>query len=164
MRKRSSYRPKGVNPLAYKMAMQGAQCLSVSDALVRAERVRLAVEDAAQGKATVSQWRDIFDAVNMSEAWMRARVATGLDMIEALQQSIETIMDRQKATKTTALYAHELAALRDFAADYAGLLQGVTHQEYYQAQTMVENRTRRILAGEKIGASRVITGEHLEVA
>ena len=164
MRKRSSYKPKGVNPLAYKLAMQGAACLSVEDAAIRASRVRLAVEDASKGTATVTQWRDIFDAVNMAEAWLRLRVADGLDVIEAMQSTVETVMDRQKDTGTKALYPHELAALRDFAADYAEILKGVTHQEYFKAQQMVENRTRRILRGELMPAGKVIDGAHLEVA
>lgn len=164
MRKRSKYRPKGVNPLAYKMAMQGACCLSAEDAVIRASRVALAVDDISKGKGTVEQWRQVFDAVNMAEAWMRAKVADGLDAVQEAQDVVETILDRQRDTGSKALYPHELATLRGFAADYAGLLSGVTHQEYCTAQRKVEERIRRVLSGEHISASRIISDAHLEVA
>jgi hypothetical protein len=164
MRKRSAYKPRGVNPLAHLMAMQGARLLSADDALIRAERVRLAVDDIAKGKGTVAKWREVFDAVNMAEAWMRNRVAKGLEVVEATQVLVESILDRQRDSGSLALHSHELQSLRDFAADYCGLLQGVTHQEYFLAQKQVEDRCRRILSGERIPAGRVITGDHLEVA
>ena len=41
------------------LAMQGASLLSRSDALVRAQRLKLAVEDACAGTATADQWRVI---------------------------------------------------------------------------------------------------------
>lgn len=153
MRKRSSYRPKGVNPTAHLMAMMGAAALSPTDVLIRAERVRLAVDQACMGQATPADWRQVFDAVNMAEQFIRMRIAQGKEVVEDLQTKIEAIHDRQRATGTRALHADERATLRDFAADYATILSGVTQQQYMQAQRGVEERVRRILSGERIPAS-----------
>lgn len=152
-RKRSSYRPKGVNPTAHVMAMMGAACLSRSDVLLRAERVRFAVDQAGLGQATQADWRQVFDAVNMVEQFIRMKVCAGRDVVEGLQGAIEAIHDRQRAMGTRALYQAERAALQDFAADYAGILSGVTQQQYMLAQRGVEDRIRRILSGERIPAS-----------
>lgn len=153
MRKRSSYRPKGVNPTAHLMAMMGAAALSRTDVLIRAERVRLAVDQACMGQATPADWRQVFDAVNMAEQFIRMKIAQGKEMVDGLQDTIEAIHDRQRATGTKALHADERAILRDFAADYATILSGVTQQQYMQAQRGVEDRVRRILSGERIPAS-----------
>ena len=153
MRKRSSYRPKGVNPTAYLMAMMGNATLSRTDVLIRAERVKLAVDQACMGQATPADWRQVFDAVNMAEQFIRAKVCEGREVVEGLQETIEAIHDRQRATGTKALHQAERDMLKDFAADYAGILSGVTQQQYMQAQRAVEDRVRRILSGERIPAS-----------
>lgn len=153
MRKRSAYRPKGVNPTAHLVAMMGACRLSTTDALLRAERVRLAVDDACTGRADAPAWRVIFDGVNMAEQLIRMKSAAGRDVVESLQDTIAVIVDREREQGTKALHAAEVAALRGFAADYAGLLCGVTQREYMEAQRGVEDRIRRILSGERIPAS-----------
>jgi len=151
-RKRSSYRPKGVDPNAHIMVMMGAAALSSDDVLIRASRVRLAVDQACMGQATPADWRQVFDAVNM-EQLIRMKLAGGREAVEGLQATIEAIHDRQRATGTKALHQAKRAALQDFAADYAALLCGVTQQQYMQAQRGVEDRVRRILSGERIPAS-----------
>ena len=153
MRKRSKYRPTGVNPQAHLMAIMGASLMSTTDALKRAQVLRLQVEEACGGRATLADWRGIFDAVNVAEQWTKMRVAAGLEVIEALQELIEALMERQRSTGTKALRADEKAALRDFSADYAGLLSGVTQQQYMLAQRGVEDRIRRVLSGERIAVS-----------
>ena len=153
MRKRSSYRPKGINPQAHMMAMMGAARLTTTDVLLRAERVRMAVDEACRGSATNDDWLQIFDAVNMAEQLIRAKLAAGRDAVDELQETIVEIMDRQRGTPSRALHQAEKSALRDFAADYAGLLSGVTQQQYMMAQRGVEDRIKRILSGERIPAS-----------
>lgn len=153
MRKRSSYRPKGANPTAHLMAMMGVQVLPKDDALLRAERLRFAVDDACQGKCDTKGWRLIFDCVNLAEQLCKMRAVHGIEVIDAMQDTISIIFDRQQQQGTRALYPAEIAALRDFAADYAGILSGVTMSEYMNAQRGVEDRIRRILSGERIPAS-----------
>lgn len=153
MRKRSAYRPKGVNPQAHLLAMMGAACLSRDDVLIRASRLRLAVDQACIGQATAADWRLIFDAVNMAEELIRMKLCAGREVVEGLQEAIEAIHNRQRATGTRALHQAERATLLNFAADYAGILSGVTQQQYMLAQRGVEDRIRRILSGERIPAS-----------
>lgn len=153
MKKRSSYRPTGINPNAHIMAMMGACRLSTTDALWRAERVHLAVEDACTGRADAECWRVVFDAVNMAEQLIRQKLAAGRDVVDSLQDTIAVIVERERTDGTRAMHSAEKTALRGFAADYAGLLSGVTQQQYMQAQRGVEDRIRRILSGERIPAS-----------
>ena len=54
---RKKYRPGPINPQAYLLAMMGAARLTTTDVLLRAERVRLAVDQACIGAATVDDWR-----------------------------------------------------------------------------------------------------------
>lgn len=152
-RKRSSYRPKGVNPIAHLMAMMGAAALSRDDVLRRAMRLRLAVDEACIGRATPDDWRQVFDAVNMAEQLIRMKLCAGREVVEGLQETIEAIHDRQRTTGTKALHQAERAMLQSFAVDYADILGGVTQQQYMLAQRGVEDRIRRILSGERIPAS-----------
>lgn len=152
-RKRSTYRPKGVNPTAHLMAMMGAARLSTTDALRRAQALHDHVAEICAGRASDADWRGLFDAVNMAEQLISMRVASGREAVNELQQQVIAICDRQRETLTRALYPAEVLALRDFAADYAGLLSGVTQQQYLRAQLRVEDRIRRVLSGERIPAS-----------
>jgi hypothetical protein len=153
MRKRSKYRPTGVNVFAYKVAMQGACSLSLDDVLVRAMNLHSKVELIAQGKATQDDWRWLVDCINVAEASISKKAHESLAAMDALQVMVADILDRHKATGTKALRASELAALRDFAADYTEILSGVTQQQYMTAQRRVEDRIRRVLSGERIPAS-----------
>jgi hypothetical protein len=142
-----------VNPTAHLMAMMGACALSRDDVLIRADNLRAKVELVAQGKATQDDWRWIFDCLNAVEELCLMKIARGLEVVESVQELMAEVLDRQKTTGTKALRASELAALRDFAADYTAILSGVTQQQYMTAQRRVEDRIRRVLSGEKIPAS-----------
>lgn len=153
MSARKKYRPYGVNPTAHLMAMMGAAAMSKADVIQRASNLRDAVEAASRGQADKAAWRLVFDCINVVEQLARMKVVQGLDVIEELQATVAGVMDRQRETGTRALRASELAALRNFAADYTAILSGVTQQQYMQAQKGVEDRIRRILSGERIPAS-----------
>ena len=153
MKPRKKYRPYGINPQAHMMAMMGACALSPIDVTRRAFRLRECVELAAKGQALQDDWRHVFDCINVVEQLARMKVVKGLDVLEALQDVVEGIHERHKATGTRALRFDELAALRDFSADYASVISGVTQQQYMTAQRGVEDRIRRILSGERIPAS-----------
>lgn len=152
MRKRSSYRPRGVNPSAHLVAMMGAARMSVDDVLQRAGALRLAVDAACRGRGTKADWMLVFDAVNMAEQWMRAGLVAGQESIEELQAHILAALDRKRLKGTTGLTSDERVALDAFAADYASILSGVSQREYFEAQRAVETRVRRVLAGESIPA------------
>ncbi len=156
MKPRKKYRPKPVNPTVYLLAMQGASLLSQQDRLERTNRLSAAVEVACMGCATREHWALIVDSLNMAEMFARHKVAAGLGEIYAMQVLVEEILNRQKATGTKALKAQEQADLRAYAEAYSDLLAGVTHRQYFEAQEAAENRARRILAGERIPAGRVL--------
>lgn len=159
MSSRKKYRPTGINPQAYLVAMMGACALSKTDVIQRAGNLRDAVERTSRAQASTADWRLIVDCINVVEALAKAKIVQGMDVLEDLQQIVADVMDRQRDTGANALRAGELAALRDFAADYASVISGVTQNQYMTAQRSVEDRIRRILSGERIPAStRVIEG------
>lgn len=107
MRKRSSYRPQGANPQAWIVAMQGASLLSKSDQASRAMKVHLAVDAIRRGEASTDEWRDVFDALNMVEAFagMPSVMQGASEFVQHQQETIVAILDRQKATGSKALKA-----------------------------------------------------------
>lgn len=154
MKKRSKYRPKPVNTQAHLLAMLGAAKISATDALKRAAPVALAVEDVAKGRATTDSWRDIFDAVNIAEELIRAKVAAG--SIEDVQRVMVAILDRARATGVKAARASELAELRGFAADYATILSGATNQQFALAANAVSERIRRVMSSKRLPDDLVV--------
>lgn len=142
MRKRSSYRPRGVNPKAHMMAMQGAMKLGRDDQLIMAGRVSGAVEAAGQGLATQEQWGHIFDALNMIEALAHlGLVQDSAEFVQAHQTNIVQVLGRKKSTGSATLRAEELKQLQDLSGTWAQVLAVVTHSEYFQAQERVIRKT-----------------------
>ena len=74
-RKRSKYRPYGVNPTAHLVAIQGAAWISRDDQTVWALALDDAVRAVARGQATQAHWRESFDSVNLVEQLVRMRKA-----------------------------------------------------------------------------------------
>ena len=157
MRKRSSYRPKGANPLAYLVGLQGASLLSKEDAIVLTMPVHLAVDAIRMGKATNEEWRTVTCAINVTEELIRMKVAQDADgAIEALQETISSAHHRIRATNSPTLWGDEVRALLDFAATYSELLSGVTQSELFQAQDRTYQRMLRVLGGQKQVGVRVL--------
>lgn len=158
MRKRSAYRPRGINPTAHMMAMQGACRLNADDAAQRAVRVRMALDVISRGRGTTADWRELFDAVNLAEELVRMRLVPreAQDTVSQVQAVVVAVLDRQRATGTRALRAPELATLRDFSADWADVCGGITHRELFEAEERVARRVRRVLAGHVHAGERVV--------
>ena len=156
MKPRKKYKPRPINLTVHLLAMQGASLLSAEDRLERTNRLATAVEVACMGCAERQHWALIVDSLNMAEMFARHHVAVGLGEIYALQVLVEEILNRQKATGTKAIKHQEQMDLRAYAEGYAELLAGVTHRQYFEAQEAAENRARRILAGERVPAGRVL--------
>lgn len=135
--------------MAYMMAMQGAAKLTVDDVLRFVFPVDIAVNKAREGNIDKQGWQAIFNAINMLEELVRMRVASDEDnMIDDLQQTVISILDRTRQRGTKALYADEVTVLMDLRAAYADVLAGLTHSQYYDAEASVERRLRRVL-GQK---------------
>lgn len=156
-RKRGKRKPHPINPLAYQAAIMGACKMTTHDTSRRAIAVGLAVEDAAKGLRGMAHWREIFDAINITGELVRAGVAQDpAGNIAHLEAMAVAMMERFKALGSATLYAGELQQLREFAADYAGLLQGVSNGEFFNACAKVEARVRRVLSGEVMPCVSVV--------
>ena len=162
MRKRSRYRPRGVNPTAHLMAMHGAALLSRDDRTIWALEMRAALDAVREGRATVTQWGVIFDSVNLAEELCRMGLASDPEgVISATQAVCAEVIRRQQATGTRAIRAAELAALRDLEAAAIDILATVTHAERFRAEERIRARTRAAQAGGMPGVE-VIDPKSLE--
>jgi hypothetical protein len=152
-RKRSKYRPRGVNPTAHLVAMMGVSWLSQDDQVKWALAIDDAVRAVARGQASQAHWREIFDAVNLVEELVRMRKAHDPGrIVQAAQDACEAILDRQRATGVRAARASELAALHELRAGWVELMSGITQAERFAAGEAVQHRVRRALAGGEPGA------------
>jgi hypothetical protein len=152
-RKRSRYRPRGVNPTAHLVAIQGVSWLSRDDQTLWALAIDDAVRAVAQGQASQAHWREIFDAVNLVEELVRMRKAQDPHgLVQVAQDACEAILDRQRATGVRAARASELAALHELRAGWVELMSGITQAERFAAGEAVAHRVRRALAGGEPGA------------
>jgi hypothetical protein len=152
-RKRSSYRPRGVNPTAHLMAITGAALLTRDDRTVWALQMHDALEAVARGKAQRTHWGTIFDSVNLAEELVRVRLASDPDgVIRDAQAACAEIIRRQQATGTRAVRAGELAALRCLEVAMIDILAAVTHSERFRAEERIRARTREAQAGRIPGA------------
>lgn len=147
-RKRSSYRARGVNPSAHLVAMQGAARLSLDDRTVWALQLDGAIQAVRVARAAESDWRCIFDCVNLVEEWCRMRLARDEDgVVERAQEAIVGILDRQRTTGTRAARAAELQALQALQQAWIDLLAGVTHAERFRAEERVARRVQAAVRG-----------------
>jgi len=149
-RKRSRYRPKGVNPTAHLVALQGCMKLAKDDALLFALPAREAVTAVCRGRATESQWTALFVALAISEQLVRQRVAQDPEgTIAATQRTVLDIIEREATRGTRALYPDEIARLDSFAAEYADLICQVTHAELFKAEESARTRIAAAAAGNR---------------
>jgi hypothetical protein len=165
MRKRSKYRPKGSNPTAHLMAIQGAAKLDINDVLKFVAPLDAAVEAARQGKANKEHWQSVFNAINLIEELIRRKVAQDEDgAIEAMQQAVIDALDRLKQTGSKTLKAQEINALLDLLGVYTDLLSGITHSELFEAELGVQRRLIRVLSeGPRKGdVVMKVTGDRYE--
>lgn len=139
---RKKYRPRGVNPLSYLAAMQGATLLTLDDRLRWAMQLDEAITAIATAKADKTAWVTIIDAVNTVEQLILDGKAQDPDgIIEAAQKACVDIGSRT----TKAVRASELAALRDLAAAWSEIMAGITHAERFAADMRVAQRVARAL-------------------
>ena len=155
-RKRSKYRPRGVNPTAHLVAMMGVSWLSQDDQVKWALAIDDAVRAVARGQASQAHWREIFDAVNLVEQLVIMRKAQDPHgLVQAAQDACTAMLDRQRESGVRAARAAELAALDALRAGWVELMSGITQAERFQAGEAVAHRVRRALAGGVPGARLV---------
>ena len=148
---RKQYKPKHVNPVAWKVAVMGQRLLAEVDRDDFAAPVKLAVDNAAKGSASKADWQAIFDVINMVDtfATMPKVMQDATDYARSMQNVIEALLDRQKATKSKTLYAHELADLRGLVELWEDVLTVVTMAEYLQCQEKTHSRIVQALRTNK---------------
>lgn len=151
MRKRSRYRPKGVNAQAHMVAIVGAGRLSKTDQLTRLAKLDAAVVSILRTGGQIDDWREVFDTLNMVEAFagMPAVMRHARPFVQSTQEAIVSALDRQKATGAKALKADEAQHLRDLQGVWAELLAVVSMQQYYQAEQRVRRRIVQVLRSSK---------------
>lgn len=154
---RRAYRPKGENPRAWAVAMQGASLLSAEDQLKRAARLRAAVQMAEKSSITNAEWREIFDAVNMVEAFGKVGpVKDAAEFVREQQLNIEAILNRQRETRSNCLRPCEIEKLRELASTYAQVLAVVTHNEYFKAEQLVIRKVAQAISRGSHGSVKVL--------
>lgn len=148
---RKKYKPKHVNPASWKVAVMGQFRLSGFDQENFAAPAKLAVDNAAKGCASKADWQAIFDVINMVDtfATMPKVMKGATDYARGMQNVIEALLDRQKATKSKTLYAHELADLRGLVELWEDVLTVVTMAEYLQCQKKTHSRIVQALRTNK---------------
>lgn len=139
---RKKYKPKHVNPVFWKVAVMGQFRLSGFDQENFAAPAKLAVENAAKGCASKADWQAIFDVINMIDTFstMPKVMQDATDYARSIQNVIERLINRQKETKSTSLYSHELADLRGLIDLWCEVLTVVTMAEYLQCQEKTHMR------------------------
>lgn len=158
-RKRSNYRPSHkANPLAYMTAIQGAHKLCAHDQLTRAARVRASVDELARDACNFAAWRDVFDTINMIEAFAHiGLVRNAREFLDEHQDSVVAALDRQQKTGSNVLRPAEVQLLRDLAATWAEVLAEVTCREYFQAESRVIRKVQNALKAGARGSVRLVS-------
>lgn len=158
MRKRSSYKPRGVNPEAWKVGMRGALKLSTADQIRTLQAVRDGVEDLVKCKPSRAAWSAVFDCINLIEAFAANGVIKtgGRDLVEVLQQHVLAAMERQRATGSNVLRPCEAASLWEMLQAYGQVLAICTHRELFEAMGRVERKVRQALCKGSHGSVTVL--------
>jgi len=148
---RKKYRQKPVNLNVLALAGIGQSKLTPEDQEARIAPPRLALEQITKGQASKADWQAIFDVINMLDRFVRMPTVMrhGRDYLNTIQGVVCTILDRQKATGTKALYPSELEDLRGLVDLWEELLSTVTHREYSMAEERAHARLVSVLRAKK---------------
>lgn len=158
---RKQYRPKHINPLAYKLGIQGAAKLDIDEQVTRAEMLRGAVDAIAAGKGDAAEWQKVFSTVNLLAAigdLPGAPMRGADDFISRVQDTVADVMDRVRETGSSTLYAEEITLLRDLQGVWADVLSVVSCRELFQASERVSASYKRACAGQPPAGTRVVKG------
>lgn len=119
--------------------------------------MRCSVEELGKDAANINAWRDVFDAVNLIEAFAQiGLVRHAKEFLAEHQDNIVAALDRQRETGSNVLRPVELQLLRDLAATWAEVLAEVTCREYFKAEERVKRKVRQALAKGSHGSVRVV--------
>lgn len=161
MKKRSAYRPRGVNPEAWKVGIQGAALLSKSDQLKTLARVACSVDDLAACKPSREAWSAVFDCINLLEAFTTNGLikSGGVELVDSLQETVVDAMTRQRDSGSNVLRPCEVQALREMVATYGEVLSICTNRELFAAMERVERKVSQALRKGSHGSVTVIEAQ-----
>ena len=114
-----------------------------------AQRMGSAVEAITRGQATAVDWGTVVDVVNMVEALVALGLLDGQAEVLRLMGVLAVVLERRAGQGTQALYATELADLRDLSAVWAEAVRAVPLGALRRAEQMVVARAQRMLAQMK---------------
>jgi hypothetical protein len=147
MRKHTRRRPLPlVNPV--ELAMRGAALLTPDERRAALNPSLAAMADMGCGRGRGAQWRELADALNLSEALMELQIAPNLRPdVEAAQAALGELMKRAQLLHRWVLRGPEMTALRTGLWVYRVQLEHCTVGELERAVTTVRNRVAQALAG-----------------
>jgi hypothetical protein len=153
MKPRKRYKPRGVNPLAHLVAIQGAAMLTLDDRIRWAMQIEDAINAVQTAQAETGHWTAIFDAVNLVEQLVLDGFAKDTDgIVNAAQEAVVAIMDRRISTGVKAARASELKALRTLAGAWSDLMDNITHQQRFASEERLYHRLRKAMHTKDSGA------------
>jgi hypothetical protein len=143
---------------SWNLAIAGSSKLNAFDQLTRATRVNSAVEMLADCRGGADEWRNVFEAINMIEAFGKLRVikSGARELVAEAQSMSVAAMDRQRATRSNVLRPVEVEALRSVSDAWAALLDVVSCNEYFRAEEMVKRKVKQALSRGSHGNVRVL--------
>ncbi len=151
MRKRSKYRPQGVNVLAHQVAARGAALLTEADVQGFVVPVRQAVERITTASETLDDWRNVFGAVNVTEAMLESRVSGDRphewrEWITEVQTAMLAVISRRATRKQAAIHAEEARHLRSIIGTYETACRAVTCRQMLEAQRRAGRKVAQALS------------------
>lgn len=145
MRKRSRFRPQGVNPVAHVVAMKGAAPLDARDVASFIGPVRTAVQQVLTAAETIDDWRKIFRAINVCEALMEARVSGDKPheyrgWLADVQETVLAVFGRRQDQPEAALRPEEARSLRSICGTYETALRAVNCRQMLDAERKADRK------------------------
>lgn len=141
-KKKSKYRPKGVNPTAHLVALQGVHKFDVQSRNIELIPLHAAVGKILEHAATKEDWYAVYHAVNMIEQLVRDKVLK--DEAGWLKEVQDTMLDLVETRR--ACRHHEIALLRDVLEYFTLILDTVTFAQYVNAKEAIAKRKAALWA------------------
>lgn len=130
-----------VNPITY--AIEGA-CVATGPALDKLRLLELAaIESFAKGRATLTEWRDMNDMLNLAETMSRHGI--GVEVLEAcakVQQVLIESAKRYQSTGKMGITGPGLQALRELYEYHDLQRTSISRAEYERMIGITTNRIK----------------------
>lgn len=160
-RARKAYTPKPVHLNAIERAITGAALLPAAEVSSVKINLNLSLLTFGRGIACAQHWASMADALNVAESLAAGSICSdeaSRQKIQAGQEALAAVAQRQQAGGSWTLYPAELAAL-DAALWLHGVqLDHASHTEYERALDHTRQRIAAARAGNAPRGAIVIEG------